>query len=561
MIKPTKFLKRSETKKSHSWWWDSHISPKNSKWLAENLEEMDQHVKRMLKLIEDEADSFAKKAEIYFKKRPELVAHVEEFYRMYRALAERYDQVTGELRKNVPHSDLQSQGSGISDTGSELNLSLPSPGQRLSRRKSGPRAAGFDVFLGSGGSCSDFGNKDDDSSTVDYESGSDDSSINSSVVASIDGDEKGLRRKVSELEAELRDVREKLKREHEEGGGCKHESFEDLRGKIEGYERDLRDSREKIQGSEEEISRLKSEVRRISSQKVADLEIVENGNESFELGERIDGLELENELEEEMRITKEKLKESNNGISRLRNELENSKLSIQRLHDQLKTAQKDAAMWKLKFDKDHREVSKLHDRIMRYKTSLSERDQEIRSMRETVSNANKALSDENLELQSEITKLTKEKMYLNDNIKEWDLRCQSLEEEVRRVKVGKIEIEESLKAEIDEINEKAKILIEEVSYRDDKIEHLEMHLKQLHIDQVELISRAEKADKLVRELKSEVSDLEIEIEKQKETIREGAEEKREAIRQLCFSIEHYRDGYQHLRKAFIGHKRFPVMAS
>lgn len=27
-----------ESKKSHSWWWDSHISPKNSKWLAENLE-------------------------------------------------------------------------------------------------------------------------------------------------------------------------------------------------------------------------------------------------------------------------------------------------------------------------------------------------------------------------------------------------------------------------------------------------------------------------------------------------------------------------------------------
>lgn len=31
-------MSRSLTKKSHSWWWDSHISPKNSKWLAENLE-------------------------------------------------------------------------------------------------------------------------------------------------------------------------------------------------------------------------------------------------------------------------------------------------------------------------------------------------------------------------------------------------------------------------------------------------------------------------------------------------------------------------------------------
>ncbi|GAY62984.1 hypothetical protein CUMW_221950 [Citrus unshiu] len=31
-------MKRMESRKSHSWWWDSHISPKNSKWLAENLE-------------------------------------------------------------------------------------------------------------------------------------------------------------------------------------------------------------------------------------------------------------------------------------------------------------------------------------------------------------------------------------------------------------------------------------------------------------------------------------------------------------------------------------------
>jgi hypothetical protein len=31
-------LERNPTRKRHSWWWDSHISPKNSKWLAENLE-------------------------------------------------------------------------------------------------------------------------------------------------------------------------------------------------------------------------------------------------------------------------------------------------------------------------------------------------------------------------------------------------------------------------------------------------------------------------------------------------------------------------------------------
>ncbi|EXB56011.1 hypothetical protein L484_018800 [Morus notabilis] len=34
----SKIMKRTEPKRSHSWWWDSHISPKNSRWLSENLE-------------------------------------------------------------------------------------------------------------------------------------------------------------------------------------------------------------------------------------------------------------------------------------------------------------------------------------------------------------------------------------------------------------------------------------------------------------------------------------------------------------------------------------------
>ncbi|OIW12704.1 hypothetical protein TanjilG_24637 [Lupinus angustifolius] len=47
----------------------------------------------MLKLIEEDADSFAKRAEMYYKKRPELIGMVEDFYRTHRSLAESYDQV------------------------------------------------------------------------------------------------------------------------------------------------------------------------------------------------------------------------------------------------------------------------------------------------------------------------------------------------------------------------------------------------------------------------------------------------------------------------------------
>ena len=60
--------------------------------------DMDAKVKSMIKLIEEDADSFAKRAEMYYKKRPELMKLVEEFYRAYRALAERYDHATGVIR-------------------------------------------------------------------------------------------------------------------------------------------------------------------------------------------------------------------------------------------------------------------------------------------------------------------------------------------------------------------------------------------------------------------------------------------------------------------------------
>ncbi|CAI9118407.1 OLC1v1019974C1 [Oldenlandia corymbosa var. corymbosa] len=90
-------LLQSDSRRKYSWWWDSHI-PKNSKWLQENLTDMDAKVKAMIKLIEEDADSFARRAEMYYKKRPELMKLVEEFYRAYRALAERYDHLTGELR-------------------------------------------------------------------------------------------------------------------------------------------------------------------------------------------------------------------------------------------------------------------------------------------------------------------------------------------------------------------------------------------------------------------------------------------------------------------------------
>lgn len=47
----------------------------------------------MLKLIDQDSESFMQRAEIYYNKRPKLIEMVQHFYRMHRSLAESFDQM------------------------------------------------------------------------------------------------------------------------------------------------------------------------------------------------------------------------------------------------------------------------------------------------------------------------------------------------------------------------------------------------------------------------------------------------------------------------------------
>ncbi|KAF9688062.1 hypothetical protein SADUNF_Sadunf02G0157900 [Salix dunnii] len=95
---------------SHRWWFDSHHTSTGSPWLQSTLAgsricvlvELDKRTKSMLKLVEPDADSFAQRAEMYYKKRPELICMVEDFYRAHRSLAERYDQLKFDSGNRLP---------------------------------------------------------------------------------------------------------------------------------------------------------------------------------------------------------------------------------------------------------------------------------------------------------------------------------------------------------------------------------------------------------------------------------------------------------------------------
>ncbi|XP_030464351.1 protein NETWORKED 4A-like [Syzygium oleosum] len=603
-------MKRMEPRKSHSWWWDSHIGTKNSKWLADNLEEMDQGVKRMLKLIEEDGDSFAKKAEMYYKRRPDLVSHVEEFYRMYRSLAERYDHLTGELRKNIP-SDLQSQGSGISDIGSEPPSSLPSPDLKLGRRRSGLHAAGFDFFLGSGGNNSDSFHRegDESSSLTDSEPDCDASSVNNYSVYSGGGIDQGLQLKVMELENELRDMRERVRMQQEENGDglwreVKFDASDDVASIISKYEKELKTANEMVRLSKEEITKLKVQLQKCGSKEfasdISELDALKLTKEDIKMQEvELDIHEtLESQLPdsknqvlvEEIKILKEKLLDGMTEIASLRKELEDSRSSEKNryLQDQLELAKKDAATWKTKHNAEKREVTKLQERMLRLKTSLSDRDHEIRELKTAVSDAEEKIFPEKSQIKAEISKLLEERSHLEQQLREEESRGRCLEDEIRMVKAESIGTEERLnkviehmKAEMavgadclenlkrsydmllserNELDAEVLRLKEEIRSKEDKMDQKNRQLEKLNMEHVELIAASEGFQKVVEEWRRRAKEMEEEIQRRDGMILESAEQKREAIRQLCFSLEHYRNNYHKLRHAFVKHKKFTRIA-
>lgn len=59
---------------------------------------MEEKVEYILKIIDEDGDTFRQRAEMYYRKRPEIVNFVEDAFREYRALAERYDHLSKELQ-------------------------------------------------------------------------------------------------------------------------------------------------------------------------------------------------------------------------------------------------------------------------------------------------------------------------------------------------------------------------------------------------------------------------------------------------------------------------------
>ncbi|EEF41594.1 Myosin heavy chain, embryonic smooth muscle isoform, putative [Ricinus communis] len=540
---------------------------------------MDQTASRVLKMIEQDGASLAKKAEMCKMTRPDLIAEIEEFCSLYRSLAERYDHLNAELYKSTP-SEFQMQ-----DAGSAPDTPMLTPDQKLGLHQTGHQVES----ASSGGASSDLSPKDgsDSSSSSDSESDSFNSSGDAYYSLPVNSDRKGLHQKIIELRNGLPIMDIKLQLNAEDNGDCmldaqEKENYEELLGRSIMYEEELRDSKLKLQLSEEEVARLKGELEKRES----DMVLAETLQGQLELAHT--DLRMR---EADLEVERIRVMELQQGLADRTNELQGH----------LKLAQEEINMLRTKLDSEFWQALDLQERIVQYKNDVSALDDEVKASKLALLNAEENFLAEKAHLQSNISSLLERETMLEARLRDWELKGESLEEKLKQCETEKKDLQlvydiqriglqgeiselkvelgdkgghleivnknlDSLKfkydmvmAEKDGMNAKINTLIADLSSRDNEIGQMEERLRRIRIENAELIAGSESLQRTVNELRLRVVELEKEVDKQRGELSAGAEEKREAIRQLCFSLEHYRSGYKELCQAF--HKRHAVMAS
>ncbi|XP_038889573.1 protein NETWORKED 4A-like [Benincasa hispida] len=522
-------MESPELKKLKPFWPEADIQNR-FKWLSNSLEDMNRSVEQMLKTIKENSDNFPKSAD--------MDSQVEEFSRLYQSLVE-----------NVLSPELQLQVPVYSDCGSPQGTPELSSDQKQGFNLTSNR--GLDISFDSGGGSSSLSLKDgteSSPSSSDSESESFNSSVdNNYVVSRSERDSHGLKKKLLGIETELPNS----KRGFWVGEEDNHKvNYDELHDKIAKIEEELKVSNAKLQSSENEVSRLKSELEKnetaiwLSEGLQAQLELAEKDKQEMEADLQVKKRQIEQletralqsdskieRLIQELETSKEMLKSSSDKVTRLTHELEITKSDHHLQVKELETA------FQVSQERFHAEKEQMQTDILRQV--------------EAEKTETKALHNSHLTvLQGEISQL-KEELY----VKSQGLAALNQNHDELKLKY------DMLMAEKDEASAMVNSLLADKESRESHVHELEGDLQHLQVEKMNLIEGSERKNKQIDDLKLRLLELEEEVNKQKTMIEDGAEGKREAIRQLCFSLEHYRSGYQELREAFIGHKPRPVLSA
>ncbi|PHU22452.1 hypothetical protein BC332_07559 [Capsicum chinense] len=302
-------------------------------------------------------------------------------------------------------------------------------------------------------------------------------------------------------------------------------------------------------------------------------------------------------LESELEMTREKLEASDEEVARLKHDC--SKVITENtcyLADQLELTQEELILLQGKLDSEERHASELQELVMRYKADISERDQEISRISAVLEETQQNFRMHKEQFQSQMISLSEQQALLEARTDQLEMQNRSLKRMARLYEAQTIEMKtlhevqeikwkaesECLKMEIDkkseevqalnkdldrlkldydalmadkdELHAKVQTLGAELMSRNIQIQEMENHLNQR-------IAGSESAQKSIEELRLRVEELQNEVERQTLVISDRAEEKREAIRQLCFSLEHYRNGYQELLQHCVQRRRHAIIAT
>lgn len=591
-------------------------------------------------MTEDEY-SEVKEAEGCHQQKPELVAHAIRICHMYKLLAERYDQLTEEVRLQIP-SLLNVEHSAYNDNGSEHAFPLQTPNQKLTSTKL-KQDGDFKVYPSSGNGSPDSSLKEASEYSVssDSESESFYSTINKDIVSPMSVKSKVPHGKFAE-QTEPRgteSIIQKIKGENADGT-CKvreSEDYDRLFRRLAACEEELINTREKLRLSDKENTRLEGEFKKQESVTVlidnlnvqlheaqqsiqirdADLEMEKQkvlglqyqvAESQLQIDDSKSYVEL---LMQELKMYREKLKGSEEELVKLKSEhFSEVSEGTRQFQSQIESAHKEIALLETKLDSEKDQVAELQEKIIGYVGAISQHDKEISVLKDKFSDAQKNFSREKELLESDLSDLSEqnsglleENTKLNAIVKEFEAQIKSLQTEIycyesetmemhafHDAQVINLQVEsENMKAEVkakgeqvealnrnldmlklkydmlmenkDELNAKVENLNAELSSKNDEIREMHNHLYQLHLENVEMIAESGRARKHEDELKEKVVELQNEVDRQVAAVSDRAEEKREAIRQLCFSVEYYRNGYQELRQVFTGLKHRSVLAS
>nr|CAB3499623.1 unnamed protein product [Digitaria exilis] len=450
-----------------SWLWVSHISPKNSKWLQENLSDMDTKVKSMIKLINEDADSFARRAEMYYKKRPELMKLVEEFYRAYRALAERYDQATGALRQAhrtmseafpnqmpsmsdespsssgqemEPHtpdmstitqapfdSVAQKDGAGVSPhhSISKRNGTHPEETSALSSRK------GLKLF-------NDLSSSGENAPRAGFEGkvrkGLTFESPEAKVKEDISKDMADLQQEVSRLLAESQNLKQQMLSESERANKAENE-IQILKDTVLQLNSDKDTSLLQYNQSSERISTLESEL----SKSQADLKKLTDEMAS-DVQKLINAETLNIAIQSEVEGLDQKMKMQQQELDQKLKELESFRLSFQEEHEKRMQAENALLSQGKELAQSHEEVQRLTAEIKMTHEKLNELMQTKDGLENTVCELKKdveSLTEQNHSSEMLIQKLHDEINMLKDSRNELQSEMQSLKSIISQLSTEK----------------------------------------------------------------------------------------------------------------------------